>query len=56
MRPRPGGKQKPSATFEELLAGDFGELADGEGESREAAIVINVASGRCRVFRAGAAC
>jgi ribosome biogenesis GTPase len=50
-------RRKPSkqagATFEELLTGDFGELAAGEGSAAEGGIVINVASGRCRIFHDG---
>jgi ribosome biogenesis GTPase len=47
-RPPSGGE-----TFEELLSGDFGELAAGEGDVAGSAIVISVTSGRCRVFHDG---
>ena len=43
-----------SATFDELMDGDFGELAASESERAGAGIVINVSSGRCRVFQDGA--
>jgi ribosome biogenesis GTPase len=46
-------RTESSATFDELLDGDFGELAASESERAGAAIVINVASGRCRVFHDG---
>jgi ribosome biogenesis GTPase len=39
-------------TIEELLDGDFGAFASGEQPS-DAAIVISVASARCRVFQQG---
>src|SRR5258708_21728252 len=42
-----------SATFDDLLDGDFGELAASESDRAGAAIVINVSSGRCRVFHDG---
>src|ERR1700682_30108 len=43
-----------SATFDELMDGDFGDLVASESERAGAAIVISVTSGRCRVFQDGA--
>src|SRR5258708_6693085 len=47
------GRASSSGTFDDLLDGDFGELAASESDRAGAAIVINVSSGRCRVFHDG---
>ena len=53
MRARLRRRAASSATFEDLLSGDFGELSAREAGREDSAIVINVASGRCRVFHDG---